>query len=140
MKITFRLPSKAVQYGYVEVTGDDEEFGLKGQGGAAIGDAYQIWVTNFQRGEKGQKTPTTPSKASQKPSAPLLEELFQDPPQRPVQSRTAVSVGDDPNSLLADDAPATVSGTSGAPWVVKSDQPVPPKPWETKAAIPNLFG
>lgn len=140
MKITLRLPSKAVQYGYVEVEGSAEEFGFEGAEAVTLGQLYQRWVREFQTGEKGQGTSTTPSKAPQKPSAPLLEELFQDPPQRPVQSRTEVSVADDPNSLLADNEPATVSDTSGAPWVVKSDQPVSPKPWETKAAIPNLFG
>lgn len=55
MKATFRLPSKAVQYGYVEVSVDVPE------DPDAIGRMYQAYVEVFQKGEKAQKALSGPA-------------------------------------------------------------------------------
>lgn len=69
-KVIFRLPSKGIQYGYVEYSYDDD------------GDAYQIglkyreFVTDFLKGEAdGQKAERTT-----KVKADLKEEGYVDPP------------------------------------------------------------
>lgn len=49
-KVTFRLPSEAVKYGYVEYTFDHDETGAD-EAGHALGVQYKRFVDNFQRGE-----------------------------------------------------------------------------------------
>jgi hypothetical protein len=49
MQITFRLPSKAVSYGYVEVTGDHREFGLDDDDVTAknLGISYATFIAAY---------------------------------------------------------------------------------------------
>lgn len=61
-EVTFRLPSKAVQYGYVEVKGTPDELGIEGAPtGDAVGAAYAIYVAKFLMGEiEGAKVDVAP--------------------------------------------------------------------------------
>lgn len=47
-KVTFRLPSEAVKYGYVEYTFEGDYLD---DGGYTLGVEYKQFVDNFQRGE-----------------------------------------------------------------------------------------
>lgn len=61
-EIVFRLPSKAVQYGYVEVKGTPEELGIPSLAEAdAVGVAYATYVAKFLMGEvEGAKVDVAP--------------------------------------------------------------------------------
>lgn len=53
-KIIFRLPSKAIQYGYVEVEASPEELGFEDVSDPSVlGAIYATYVGAFLEGEKG---------------------------------------------------------------------------------------
>jgi len=137
MKVTFRLPSRGTQYGYVEVSGESEEFGLAKQPSAeALGSAYAEYVRNFQAGEKGVVASRTPAKAAQKPPTPVLAPQGQAAPSRPSESRAELSM-DEMNLLLRDElgarVVAEVKTDSGAPW--EANVKPTPKPWNVTGSL-----
>lgn len=103
MKVTFRLPSKAVQYGYIEVEMDS--MGLSPE---ALGEMYAKHVKGFWEGEKGAK-PKAPDTAAQ--------EEFE-------RQLGATKVATE------DNAPDSPEPTAEKPWEKKVE--ASPKPWENK--------
>lgn len=154
MKATFRLPSKAVQYGYAEVSVDVPE------DPDAIGRMYQAYVEVFQAGEKAQKAVSGPAHPALTPEV----KVFPEEPQAPAQG------ADDPKQVMLDAlatakaedtqairdnieeatgiiesglGPTTVVDESAAPWESEAP-PAKKKPWETsgtpkKAPVVDLF-
>lgn len=69
-KVTFRLPSEAVKYGYVEYTFEGDYLD---DGGYTLGVEYKQFVDNFQRGEAA-KTPTSDEPPTLEEALALLQE------------------------------------------------------------------
>lgn len=109
-EIIFRLPSKQVQYGYVEV-----KTTAITNAPAAIGRLYAETVAEFWEGEK-------------EGLANLVAKREGQPPPREAEL----------DDVLKEDLGAIVieetNNETGKPWVVKSDAPAPTKPWEKKQA------
>lgn len=159
MKATFRLPSKAVQYGYVEVSVDVPE------DPDAIGRMYQAYVEVFQKGEKAQKALSGPAHPALAPEVIVNAFAPEETAQDVLKAQEEfLSSADDAKQVMldamaeADDietvdikaviedilGPTTVVDETAAPW--ESEAPAPKKkPWETsgtpkKAPVVNLFG
>lgn len=111
MKVTFRLPSKAVQYGYVEF--ETEVDGVEHAEPDKIGKLYADAVKLFWQGEKGISTPDPDSDA----------------------------VAEFEKQLGATKVPSTVDKNNGSttpPWENKKTESSP-KPWES-SGTDDLFG
>lgn len=160
--IVFRLPSKQIQYGYVEVSGTPEEFGIHSVADAdAIGITYAHYVNRYLEGEvegvrqataindSAQTAIPTPKKAPGKPVKGVsgvrqvvsAEELV-----GAVSSPRTVPEADDmAKALIEKELGATVIEDSteelsddgqndDAPWGKTSPEIGPkPKPWENNA-------
>lgn len=129
-KLIWRLPSKAITYGYVEVHADPEELGFEHgvTDAEAIGTVYATYVGAFLKGEKGG-----------------LDLFMRGAEEKPAESRTEPRADE---QLMKDEAPstpeeavaivqkelgATVVGEEPAPWS-KPQAEAEPKPWEKKKA------
>lgn len=118
-EVTFRIPSKKVQYGYVEIKGEPEELGLTGTGDAhALAQAYIDYVTAFARSEVGAVT-----------AASKQEE----PPKDPENSAEV-------EKLLHDELGAVKIGTkkNAKPWESADFITANTKPWEQQASAPAV--
>lgn len=141
MKATFRLPSKAVQYGYVEVSVDVPE------DPDAIGRMYQAYVEVFQKGEKAQKAVSGPAHPALAPE--VIVNAF-----APEETAQRLEGGEKPRTVDEADemvkqiienelGPTTMVDEGAAPW--EAEAPAPKKkPWETsgtpkKAPVVDLF-
>lgn len=105
-KVTYRIPSKKVVYGYIEITGDPGDFGITDTADAhGIAQAYTQYVAAFQRSEMGTVAAVSP----QAPE-PTVDELLRD-------------------ELGARE----ISSTTNKPW---ENKPAAgnDKPWASKAA------
>ena len=72
-KVTFRLPSKKVNYGYVEITGEAQELGIGNPADAhAVAQAYVNYMVDFVRSEIG--TVEAASKQAPAPKDPETPE------------------------------------------------------------------
>lgn len=112
-KLTFRLPSKKVQYGYAELETEVPD----GTTYYGIGAMYWQAVTEFWTAEAA---------AANAPMPDVPEET------------ASVDAAD----LLKSELGATEVGTeeNAKPWTVKSGEAVPPKPWEAKTEeMPAVF-
>lgn len=110
-KVTYRIPSKKVQYGYVEITGDPGDFGIEDTADAhAIAKNYVDYMVAFARSEAGTVT-------AAKPEAPASEDVA---------------------DLLREELGArvveTTEKTSKKPWENKPAEATSNKPWENKPA------
>lgn len=153
MKATFRLPSKAVQYGYVEVSVDVPE------DPDAIGRMYQAYVEVFQAGEKAQKAVSGPAHPALAPEVKVFEkesqeftqllDAMKDDPKQVVLDAMAkadedVDLEAEGRAILeAELGPTTVVDETAAPWESEAP-PAKKKPWETsgtpkKAPVVSLF-
>lgn len=129
-KLIWRLPSKAITYGYVEVHADPEELGFEHgvTDAEAIGTVYATYVGAFLKGEKEG-----------------LDLFMRGAEEKPAESRTEPRTDE---QLMKDEAPstpegavaivqkelgATVVGEEPAPWS-KPQAEAEPKPWEKKKA------
>lgn len=113
-KVTYRIPSKKVQYGYVEITGDPGDFGIEDTADAhAIAQAYVDYMIAFARSEAGSVEAASKQEA---------------PPKDPVTP-------DEVEQLLHDELGAQKIGTkqSKKPWE-KDATAATEKPWESKPA------
>lgn len=163
-EIIFRLPSKAVQYGYVEVHATPEELGFESVAEPEIlGAIYVTYVASFVKGEKGgldRFLLPTPEEASK---------AFSEPPPGGKKPRAVDEASEMATQLLQSELGATVvsehthtfayvddeNGKSGSycstceeeepventdvpPWKKKASPQA--KPWESKSttSIPNL--
>lgn len=127
-EIIFRLPSKQVQYGYVEVKGDPEDFGITSLASAQeIGQTYALYVKAYLEGElEGAKLA-----AGKAQKAAVAAELsFTDAGAQPTQESPA---GEDAaTALLKSELGATVVSTTEAPY--NQEPPAAKaKPWEKTA-------
>lgn len=127
-KVIFRLPSKAVRYGYVEVEGTPEEFGLDSLADASVlGMVYEAYARAFHEGEAG---------ASGKPlGTPVPSDLgdfegqAQAAPAEPGESDTEASAV----ALIESTLGATVVSEEPAPWSKPPGKPKT-KVWEAAPA------
>lgn len=106
MEVTFRIPSKVVQYGYAEVKFDHQP------GGSAetMGKEYLAWVSKFQNAELAE----------------LEAEKSSDVKASPAKAKPA----DEAESLLVTELDAKKVGVSNPePWE-KETPPESDKPWE----------
>lgn len=119
-KLTFRLPSKAVQYGYAEI-----EIEHAGEAtGHEVGVMYADLVKSFWEGEKGLKTPPLDQKAA--------EEMFE-------KELGATKVSEEKTEESPTDQSGKPSVESDPPWSKSRGASSPgKKPWENGA--PDLFG
>lgn len=112
-KVTFRIPSKKVQYGYVEITGDPGDFGITETADAhGIAQTYIDYMTAFTRSEIGAVTAASKQEA---------------PPKDPETS-------DEVEQLLHDELGAQKIGEkkNPKPWEAKAEEPAAKKPWEVQ--------
>ena len=124
--IVFRVPSKQITYGYVEVSGTPEEFGIQSVADAeAIGITYSHYVNRYLEGEvEGIRqvtgeVPSTPKKAPGKPV-------------EGVSGVRQVEPDAEAQALIEKGLGATVVEESEAPWT-KPAEASKPKPWENGA-------
>lgn len=108
--MTFRIPSKVVQYGYAEVEFDHQP----GGSAEAMGKEYLAWVSKFQSAELGEldnekKAPASKPKPKNETEAMLEKELG-----------------------------ATKVGVANAePWE-KETPPATDKPWESNKPVAQI--
>lgn len=115
-KIIYRLPSKAVQYGYIEVEGTPEE--ISSMDLDALGREYIQSVAKFWIGEEAGKKVDIEPPAQPEPQGDLtyrknLENLSQEEAER----------------LIKDEL-----GATELPW--EGEVQADPKPWEKKTSAP----
>lgn len=134
MQITFRLPSKVAQYGYVEVTGSPEELGFPDDTltPAALGDAYAKYLARYFEGEQvGVKDYADKQKAGPESRADAHELIKQELGGKVVEEMATKlisgSTEGDPITPTANPDRTQVS----KPWEQKPE--AQPKPWETEA-------
>jgi hypothetical protein len=108
-EVTFRLPSKMTQYGYVEIAVEADT-----SDPVALGRRYDDYVKAFQRGEMNKPAP-----------APALVSP-------PVESPEANA-----DELLKGELGAKVVPEEVAPW--DEPAPPKAEPWKNPPAIEDLF-
>lgn len=140
MKTVFRLPSKAIQYGYVEV-----ELDLPDDADARyIGNVYVNYVHSFLEGEqKGLNALLAPSGSELTPKAEAPPGDSEAAAQRLAEGkkpRTVDEGNEMATQLIKQELGATEveeSETPQKPWEKKVD--TKPKPWENGAkATPKV--
>lgn len=119
-EIIFRLPSKATQYGYVEIKFEHTELAVPPTANA-VGDLYTRWVADFQAAEMKAKKAAAPPDPELVDTSLAERNLKRQPMAEPTQeeAQTMISQGLDEK----------------APWeeTVTAD----PKPWEKKSPAPK---
>lgn len=124
-KVTFRLPSKKIQYGYAEV-----EMDSMGLSATALGEMYAKYVLDFQAGEIDAVQSV---KDNMKAAEDLLKsELGATKISESVNENAAQDGADE----LTHSEKAAVSTTP--PWS-KSAPATAAKPWENQAPKVSLF-
>lgn len=141
--IIFRLPSKQIQYGYVEVSGTPEEFGIHSVAEAtAIGLMYAHYVGAYLEGEvegvrQYAETNMVPAVVPTKkaPGKPVegVSGVRQVRTVSEVMSDEDVDTEAEARALLQKELGATVIEETKAPWD-KPTETSKPKPWENNAA------
>lgn len=115
-KIIFRLPSRAIQYGYVEVEALPEELGFEDVSDAnVLGAIYATYVGAFLEGEKGG-----------------LDLFMRGRSESAPGSRTEARTDEEAVAILQKELGATVVSEEAPPWERKAEAKQP-KPWEKKA-------
>lgn len=145
-EIEFRLPSK-VPYGYVNVTGTEEEFGAPGliSSPDILARVYANYVLAFAEAERKAldgygKTPSVPLGDVFKPVVGQEPDVHESAVQAPrtvnqVMSDEDVDTVAEAEEILKRELGATVieeQGDPAPPWEKKAEAPEP-KPWEKKA-------
>lgn len=136
-KLIWRLPSKAVTYGYVEVHAAPEELGLELTEPEAMGMVYATYVGAFLKGEKdgldlfmrgAEEEPaeshTEPPPGDSEAAAKRLEEG--------KKPRTVDEATEMATQVIQKELGATVVGEEPPPWS-KPQAEAESKPWEKKA-------
>lgn len=123
-KIIFRLPSKAIQYGYVEVEASPEELGFEDVSDAnVLGAIYATYVGAFLEGEKGG-----------------LDLFMRGRSESAPEGRTGARTDEEAVAILQKELGATVVSEEAPPWERKAEAKQP-KPWEKKAeGAPSQIG
>lgn len=126
-KIIFRLPSKAIQYGYVEVEASPEELGFEDVSDPnVLGAIYATYVGAFLEGEKGGLDLFMRGRPESAPGsrteARTDEELMEQ--ENPATPEEAVAI-------LQKELGVTVESEEAPPWERKAEAKQP-KPWEKK--------
>ena len=142
--IVFRLPSKQITYGYVEVSGTPEEFGIHSVADAdAIGITYAHYVNRYLEGEvegvrqataindSAQTAIPTPKKAPGKP-VKGVSGVRQVRTVAEVMSDEDVDTEAEARAIIEKELGATVVEESEVPWT-KPAEASKPKPWENGA-------
>lgn len=153
--IVFRLPSKQITYGYVEVSGTPEEFGIHSVADAdAIGITYAHYVNRYLEGEvEGVRQVTgaaelAPKKAPGKP-VEGVSGVRQVRTVAEVMSDEDVDTEAEARAIIEKELGATVIDSTGelsdngrsddAPWSPAKAEAAgqaavaKPKPWENSA-------
>lgn len=119
MKVTFRLPSKAIQYGYAEV-----EFEGIDMSPRQVGEEYAGWVYDFLKGEQD--------------GVEMAMRLAKDPVDQAVETVTEsipATVVTEVDEVIEETVRKAAEIEAKKPW----EQKVAPKakPWETDGATPK---
>ena len=141
-EIVFRLPSKAVQYGYVEIRSDENELGLDVTGPYELGEWYAKAVNLFWQGEAaGAQVDVSP---------PEVTDQYEKSPEYKVGDKVSVGgieftkIAESPfEEVTNEEAVALVKEGLGAteiheeapPWARKVTPQA--KPWESKEEAPK---
>jgi hypothetical protein len=147
-EILFRVPSRAVQYGYVEmpviVEGDPSP--------EVVASMYVSWIYAFQKEElatierlKGGgdvqmgDTRLASAIAESVADSRAIQEAFKDAPSGAVKAPLAASQPEvdhpvDPVDKAAQMVAEGLGGATEIPW--KQEVATPKKPWETEATTP----
>lgn len=138
-KVIYRLPSKAIQYGYAEIEIEltDEQAANPEQ----VGAAYATYVGAFLEGEKGgldlflrgrderpSESHTEPSPGDPEAAAKRLEEG--------KKPRTVDEANEMATQLIQSELGATVVDEEVPPWQKKADAKQA-KPWEKTEKAPS---
>lgn len=149
-EIILRLPSKGTQYGYVEVKGTPEEFGIETglHDPTVLAVLYANYVGTFQATEKAQKAVSGPAHPALAPEVKVFPEELQ----TALRDAEQALRGDAPEEVEAAAldvvesilGPTTVVDETVAPWEAEAPA-AKPKPWEKSGApkvapVVNLFG
>ena len=137
----FRIPSRTVQYGYVEISVEGD-FGLSPE---ALAAHYVNFIYAFQKEEEAtvQRLKDAPSGALKAPlaaSEPTPEEVAKQAIIEGLGPVTElpeadVAVVDEPGDPLGRHLEVKADGT--APWEAKVD--APKKPWEAEVTAPAVI-
>lgn len=137
-KLIWRLPSKAITYGYVEVHADPEELGFEHGviDAEVIGTVYATYVGAFLKGEKegldlflrGAGTKPAESHTEASPGDPEEAAQRLADGKRP---RTVDEANEMATQLIQKELGATVVSEEAPPWERKAEAKQP-KPWEKK--------
>jgi hypothetical protein len=140
-EITYRIPSRTVQYGYVEVKrnwSDDEPTDPE-----MLAAAYVSYVYAFQKEEEAtvrriQDGVQEASEAALAASQPEVDHLV-DPVDKAAQMLAEGLGGateiEDELGFPSGEAPVSIQADGTAPW--KQEVATPKKPWETETEKPN---
>ena len=154
-EIVFRLPSMQITYGYVEVTGTPEEFGVADISDPyALGIAYTAYVARFFEGEiEGAKIVAANMEAAPKaaPGKPVKGvsgvRQVEAEPGDPGAAKARLEAGKKPRTPLEETemAKQVIEKALGATVVEETEVPweqpakaATPKPWEKKGAAPRV--
>lgn len=154
-QITFRLPSK-IPYGYVEVTGDPEDFGFRGVADAeAIGMIYASYMAAYVDGEKAglamatqpKVTANLPGKVAKPAKVPMTVDRDEPAVASPEAAAQRLDEGKKPRTVAEENAMVTelIKRELGAteidedapPWEVPAVD-AGPKPWENGGPAPKV--
>lgn len=133
-EITFRIPSKAVTYGYVEipVTLTDDP------APEALASMYVNYVYAFQKEEQAalKRIAEQPSPAPTKPLDVGVPGAAEQRVESDLKPRTVDEANDMAAAIIKQELGATEVDEDAAPW----DRKVAPsvKPWETETLPPAL--
>lgn len=116
-KVTFRLPSKAVQYGYIEIDMD-----VDSPDPEMLGSMYMNWVLAFKQGEENAKKAAAPPDP-QLADTSLAERNLKAQPMTEPAEMTEAQV----KAILE----GGLGPTTTLPW--EEEVQAAPKPWQKKA-------
>lgn len=133
-EIIFRLPSKKVQYGYVEIKGTLEELHVSDVDDlpVALANAYIDWMAKFVQAEEAAM------KAASQPKQIQVSDIVKE-----IEREDVTPISDDDaedrsaKEILRRSLGAHVVTEEAAPWDGAGDVPANLKPWEKKSAAPK---
>ncbi len=126
-KVTFRLPSKAVQYGYIEVETDVENPDFE-----MLGSMYVHWALAFRTGEEAAKKAAAPPDPQLVDTSLAERNLKAQPMRTDAELRAALGSGHPDVEAEAERMLTEGLGpTTTLPW--EEEVQAAPKPWQKKA-------
>lgn len=126
-KIIFRLPSKAIQYGYVEVEASPEELGFEDVSDPSVlGAIYATYVGAFLEGEKGGLDLFMRGRPESAPESRTRARTDEE-----LMEQENAATPEEAVAILQKELGVTVVSEEAPPWERKAEAKQP-KPWEKK--------